>query len=1236
MHRPVLRAGRAIVFAGIWSGILLAATPVAAEILWSDLGTTLAYDSHEGIDILGGTVRRDDTASDTLYFKFHVDPLSDVSTEEYFAAFQLYEKNEEHLGLGNSLKAWAYSAFNTTDSGEYNKVYGDVDLRSLRPEPASTPGVPLPYELPRRGIENTIVFKVKYVAGQDDEVTVWLNPDLRPGATEADQPEGLITRLTANAAFDQIRLRHQGGGGGWSFSDMAIATSFDDFVRGQDGDLGVAEAGGLPGESRMTLRTWQREQGLPQNAVRALAQTPDGYLWVGSDDGVARFDGVRFVPFGTREGLSSGLVRVLLTDQTGTLWVGTTGGGLSRLERGRFIGVQDGNELGPDTVTALGEDSQGQIWVGTEAGLHLVRSGRMAPWAAAKIFAGKTITTIYRDRRGGMWVGVRGMGIFRFLEGAFVQLQDTTVDGLLKDPHCLLVDRNERIWVGAGDDYVLCREANEWRRYRIPRHLSRPYIKTLAEEADGTVWAGSVREGVFEFKAGRQTAIDASSGLSDNFVEALLVDQEGNLWVGTGAGLSRLRRSQLTAFGQHDGLGYGPVHGLAELMPGQVWAGKPGDGLYSWQGRSFGRVPTTDPLLRNANVGAILAAQDGSCWVASAQGILHCKSPLAPDVLSEPAALPEKDIVSLAEDGQGRIWAGTRDGELWWRPGTHWERLTNLQPAHAISAIVAAPDGSMWVGTGGSGVFQWRAGGIKVRCNRSHGLLSDQVKSLHLDAANVLWIGTESGGLARLAQGQVNNFTTREGLPDNSITQILEDDAGQLWLGSRRGIAGVSKRNLAAVAAGGIAAVYPQIYGRTEGMPAEECVGGFFPSGLRTKSGLLWFPCLKGIVVVNPRRRPADPPPIVMIEDVVVDEAAVDFQRQAATSSPGPAAPLLIAPGKRRIEFHFTGIGFAAPERIRFRYQLEGLDPNWVEAGGRRTAFYSYLPPGDYRFRVMACNSAGVWNETGAALALRVKPHFYQTVWFLGAAALGFVALVGGAVRLGVKRKLQRRLLRLEQERALERERTRIAQDLHDDLGSSLTRLSLLSDMLKEHKTEPEEVAARAAKISQTSTQTVRALEEIVWALRPGSDTVQGLIEYIAHFAKELFEGDPTQCRLELPDEFPAQTLPPEMRHNIFLIVKEALTNAFKHAHAREVRVQARVDETGLELLVADDGKGCQLPIPPETGARNGLGNMQRRAASMGGVLKLESQPGQGTRVSIRIRFPAPSHAKKTSAAATH
>ncbi|HVZ60918.1 MAG TPA: two-component regulator propeller domain-containing protein, partial [Terriglobales bacterium] len=356
---PGLPGGRALRRACLALGLLLSAvSQPRAAVLWSDLGATQVHETGPGMDILGGVLKRDDTSSDVLYFKFHVEPLSDVLTEEYFACFALYETNVERLAVGNSLKAWAYSAYNTEAIGEFNKIQGDIDLHSGRPE-SSAPGQFLPYELPRRGTERTIVFKVHYIPGAPDEITAWLDPDLSLGATEDSQAEGTVTHFAANASFNEIRLRHGGGGKGWVFSDMAIATSFSDFIGARE--LEPASTGGTPSHGSFTFRSWQREDGLPHNSIRAITQTREGYLWVGSDEGLARFDGIRFVSFGLRDGLHSGAVRALLEDRDGALWVGTMGGGLARFKDGRFSTITTPEGLPSDSITALAEDVTGRV-----------------------------------------------------------------------------------------------------------------------------------------------------------------------------------------------------------------------------------------------------------------------------------------------------------------------------------------------------------------------------------------------------------------------------------------------------------------------------------------------------------------------------------------------------------------------------------------------------------------------------------------------------------------------------------------------------------------------------------------------------------------------------------------------------------------------------------------------------------------------------------------------------------
>jgi signal transduction histidine kinase/ligand-binding sensor domain-containing protein len=1175
---------------------------VTAAIFWSDLGATLALNNGPGTDILGGAVKRDQSSSGVLYFKFHVDPQSDMTTEEYFAAFQLYEGDHERLAVGNSLKAWAYSAFNTLETGEANKVSGDIDLRSSHPEPSSQ-GPLLHYELPRRGTERTIVFKVQYRPDEDDLVTVWLDPDLTRGATESTQPESLTTTFKANASFDQIRLRHGGGGPGWTFSDMAIATTFTDFINAGASETETGRLG-----SSVTLRLWLPN--LPENSVRALTQTRDGYLWIGSDEGVARFDGIRFTPFGLREGFATGPVTALFEDHAGALWVGTTGGGLVRWQNGKAELFNTRIGLPSDSITALAEDDDGRLWVGTESGLAILHDSKPVLGEVVSPFKNRPIPALFKDRHSKLWVGATGLGVFKFEGNSFSPVTDPFVDAFLQDPHCLLVDKAGRLWLGAGDYLVLCHENDQWRRFWLPRHLAKPYATALIEQPDGTVWAGSAGEGLFRFSHDRLSTVNASSGLSDNLVQSLLVDTEGNLWVGASGGLNRLRLSNFSVLGQNEGLRYGPVFGLAEVAQGTLWAGKPADGLYTWGGRSFNRIMAEDSSPNYSEINSLLATRDGSCWAGGARGLLHFNNPKDSPAPPDPTALAGSEVISLAE-GANVVWAGTADGTLWCLRAGAWSLKTNYCQKRAITALAPGTDGSIWVGTDGAGLTRFKDAESE-HLDKTSGLLSDVIRTLYLDAQNTLWIGSAGGGLSRLQNGLLTTFTTREKLPDNTISQILEDDTGNLWLGTSRGIACVSKRELDEFDSGKSRALYPQTYSRAEGMPSEECSGGFCPAGLKTKSGLLWFPTSKGIVVIDPRAKATEAaPPVVHLEETLVD-GVPNLQ----------PSEIRMPPGNHHLEFHYTGLSFAAPEQVRFRYKLEGVDPDWVEARERRTASYGPIPAGHFTFRVTACNGDGVWSQAGAAQAITVLPRFWQTWWFISLGGLGLVASVGGAARLVEQRKHQRRFDRLEQERALERERARIAQDLHDDLGSSLTRISLLSDLARADKEHPSQVEVHAQKISQSAAQTVRALEEIVWALRPGSDSLQSLVEYIAHFGNELFEDDTARCRLDLPQDLPAQPLQPEMRHNIFLIVKEALTNALKHAGAREVRVQAKAGGDWLEILVQDDGRGFNPGLPAKPGKQHGLPNMRERAEAMNGKLEIHSDPGKGTFVRLKVPFP--------------
>ncbi len=1208
-----------------------------AALLWSDLGATQVHETGPGTDILGGGLRRDNSSTDTLYFKFHVDPISDASTELYFAGFQLFEGNHERLAVGNALPAFAYSAFSLGQTGQSNNAadYG-IDLKSANPSPSGI-GTYFNYENVQSAIERTVVFKVQYVAGSNALVTVWLDPDLRPGATETNQSQNLTTQFRANASFDQIHLRHGGGGGGWIFSEMAIATSFDDFVNGN----GSATEGNSPsigyGEVPFTFRSWQREQGLPENYVRALAQTRDGYLWVGSDDGVSRFDGVSFFSLGLQEGFQSGPVKVLLGDSRGALWIGSEGGGLNCWQGGKLITFTARDGLPSDSITALAEDQNGRLWIGTQAGLAVLQNGQFTSLSGAAIFSGKPITTLFSDRKDTMWVGADGLGVFSCQGDKFTQLRDPALDSLLQDPHCLLVDQAGRIWIGAGDSFVLCRDGDQWRRFGMPRHLATHYISSLVEEPDGTVWAGSVGDGLFQFKFGKLVAINASSGLSDNLVETLLMDREGRLWVGTHGGLNRISPRNLSVLSHNEGLGYGSVQGLAEVQPGIIWAAVPNEGVYCWDGQKFRRLMLSGLSSQDPRVSALLLTRDGSCWVAGAGGLLQFKNPQVAEAEGGLPALTNLSISALGQDLKGDVWAGTREGELWHLSNGKWQAQTNCPRGHAITAIVPDVDGALWIGTEGDGLY-WFDEKASVQCEKVSGLPSGWIRTLCLDSQRTLWIGTAGGGLSRLQDKHIATFTMREGLPDNTISQIFEDDDGNLWLGGNRGIARVKKRDFDDLVAHKIPAVYPLVYSRADGMLSEECSGGFSPAGLKSKGGLLWFPTLKGIVVIDPHHTVSSPAPAVVLEQTLVDGVPkqpvlgrdIDHGDASEEAVESQMKSLTLAPGKHVLEFRYTGLSFDTPDRVRFRYRLEGLDQNWVEAGTRRVAFYSFVPPGNYRFQVIACNGDGIWNENGASLSVMVRHHYWQSWWFIGALSLGMITVVAGSVRVVEKRRLQQQLKRLEQERVLERERTRIAQDLHDIMGAKLCRISFLSEHARRCEVVTVEHQDEMRSISDDSREVLQSLDEMVWAVNPQNDTLDHLLSYIGQYAQEYFRKTGIECDLKIPERVPFQPISSQSRHHLFLAVHEALANILKHSGATRASITMVCRSADFEIVISDNGIGFDLASSESdspssaTGFCNGLGNMRRRMGEMGGRCVIESRPGHGTTIQFVLFFDNP------------
>jgi signal transduction histidine kinase/ligand-binding sensor domain-containing protein len=1197
--------------------ILMVTFRAHAVVLWSNFDPIFVNTNGLGTDLLGGSVKRDAAANDTLYFKFQVEPISDETTEPYFAALELFEDDIERIGVGNALDAWAYSVFYPGAQSSGVPPAGYLDLRSARPDTNALAHL-ANYQCPRRGEAVTIVFKVQYVPNGEDLVTVWLNPDLGPGANEMNQPETLTTRFNANASFDELRLRHGGEGGGWKFSDLAIATAFNDFVDSSSARPGSGEETLARSADSLQFHSWLKNQGLPRVPVDAIQQTQDGFLWVVAGGAIARFDGLRFVPLNAQITESNFPERTIFGDSQGALWVPVSGG-LQRWQNGRATTLTISDGLPNANITALNEDTQSNIWIGTTGGLAIWNNGRMVPVADVGAIRGRAITAIFRDRQGSMWLVLEGKQVFQFNQGQFWSVADDSAKDWMVDIHALLVDADGRVWLAAGEDAVLCRDRDGWHHYRIPKRTTGSRVKALAEEPDGTIWAGGAG-GLFLFSNGKFSAVSASTRLAGNTVESLFVDHDGALWAGTDEGLNRLQHKCLFALGQGEGLGFGPVQGLAQVSPGVVWAARSGDGIYRWDGRSFARLRAAGLSAHNSQANALLLAHNGACWVASTGGLLRYKDPVAAADEVSWFELPGENIISLAEDEDGSLWAGTRGGKLWQLREGKWIAQKSISISNAITTILPAPNGTVWVGTEGSGLICIDHN-VATVFDRNSGLPSEFIRALCLDAQGTLWIGT-AAGLSCKRGTTISNVTPHNSSAENSVSQILEDSNGRLWLGTGKGIVCAHKDQLEDFASGKLETLDPKIFNHADGMLSEECTGGFCPGALKSESGLLWFPTTKGVAVIAPLSWPVQKPlPGIVIEEILLDGVPV-------TANSG-ATNLTIPPGKHRLELVYTGLRFDAPETLRFRYKLDNWDTDWIDAGTSRSAVYNLVPPGQYSFRVIASNSDGKWATRGAEIRLLFARYFWQSWWFISITSIALLGIVGSSARLIERQKAKSRLKRLEQERALERERTRIAQDLHDEMGAKLCRISFLSEHARRDSANPAEIQEQIKSISDDSREVLHSLDEIVWAVNPQNDTLEHATSYLAQFAQDYFSMTGVECELFVPSQMPHHPVSSQVRHHLFLAVRETLANILKHSGATHAIISMACESGTLEICVQDDGKGfdTKTHLANDTHSidtHNGLRNMTKRFADVGGQCSIESTVGSGTTIKFILPLKTP------------
>jgi len=982
-------------------------------------------------------------------------------------------------------------------------------------------------------------------------------------------------------------------------------------------------------EKPFVFRSWKTEDGLPNNSVTSIAQTPDGYLWLGTYNGLARFDGVNFHALGLRDGLRSLQISALLVDSHGTLWIGTVGGGLSRLERGEIKTLTTADGLAANSINELLEDNDGLIWISTVRGLSRWKDGVFITNSIPEL-AEHNIGALALDRTGGVWIATSGEKmLIHAKSGHFNLVQVPRRSSLI---HTLLVDEQNHLWIGTSNGKIFRQGDGDepWTDFGQSSGMPTTMINKLAISPDGAMWVATLDEGIYYSHEGQFISFRQSNGLPSDGIYTLFVDRDHFVWVGTRAGgLCRLTPRRVYNLRlMEDGHERFP-NSLAETTGGELWVGTPGRGLFQLDGANFKQFLLDPPISGHRFVRAVLAGRNGSLWWGAGPALFQWKDGhLASSFDEENETWLQRDRVSaLCEDMRDGLWVGTFNGQL-----RHLQNGTfspvgefNGQP---ITDIVQEKDGTLWVGTFGGGLIRIKNGKQSTFMVNTNGLTTDLIHALFLDRDGVLWIGTAGGGLGRWKDGKFDFFGKQQGLTDENITQIEEDDDGNLWLGCDQGIMRVNKAGLERIAGHQSPSLHPQIFGVREGMLSEQCVVAFH-GALRSKSGRLYFSTPRSIVIVDPRQHAAlFSSPAVVLEKIFTNGKDETGKFSRATSlpldQPLPASPPLavpeIGPGSTSLKFVFTGLGFDAPELIQFRYRLDGVDDDWVDAGKDRSATYAHLIPGNYAFHIIACNAQGMWNETGASVKFTVLPHFWQRGWFTVLKYAGGCLVTAGIILITIRRRYRNRLRLLEVEHAMENERSRIARDLHDEVGSSLTRISMLSEQVHLQMNNSAQLKLRARKLSDFAVRTTQAFEEVVWAVNPRNDSLRSLFEYLTHFARELFEDTGIICRFQIPDDLPEIVLPPDIRHSIFLAIKEALNNVLKHSGASHVTLQVDLKPETIQVTVRDDGRGFETKAAaPEGTDRDGLHNMRQRIENLGGQFEVQTQAGRGTVICIRF-----------------
>jgi len=985
------------------------------------------------------------------------------------------------------------------------------------------------------------------------------------------------------------------------------------------------------------VRNWHMEEGLPDGEITALAQTPDGYLWIGTPKGLAQFDGTRFRVYQPKNTVEFKDERVanLLADHAGRLWIGTADGTMLRWSAGKFEHASNPTASLPaadreraerdwrkDRNWQLVEDAQNRIWW-LQRGFAIVHfeSNLARSYINFDGLDVSKIEKLSRDAGGSIWAAANSR-IRHFSNGHW-------------DPESESIPMS---WPQHEDDIVLCPARNggllvaeplrgSWRSYGgqvrrlidgswtgpfeptpFEQGLSRSIVTALLEDRTRRMWIGTKSGGLYFSDAeGQWRRLQANPSLSEGQISCLMQDLQDNVWVGTvGDGLYRVARKPVSVVSlQSPTQRPAVVQSTCLSHDGSIWIGTDGNGLFHFnngQATSFGTPLNPSDL----NISSVFEDSRTNLWLGTKSGLLKLENGRFTPVYG-PEELSH-EVVTIYEDRIGRLWFGTTT-ELICKTGEQFA-VHHLRSEHGspdIRSIVADKSGNIWVGTFGQGLFELPRGQAEL-ARRVDDFPANSARAMICDADGTLWIGSWGDGIFRFRQGKFTEFSSEDGLPRDKILCIVPDNAGVLWMSSDNGIFGIKRQALDSYVRGSSPPLLCLRLSLAQGLANRACSGQGQPVATRTIDGRLWFPNMESVAVLDPELAAGlRGNPNVIIESILAD--GTDMTRSGGEIR----APSNI----RRFEFSFASPDPSQTMDVHFRHKLEGMDESWREASSDRIAHYSQLPPGPYKFRVMVGGSDGQWHESSETITLRIVPRFWEirSVQVIASALL--ISAIGATIAWNQRRKLHLKLERMEMQQSLEHERRRIARDLHDELGARLTSIALQGELAMRGESIPPVAKAEIGSLAVRVRQLINATDEVIWTTDPGNDSLPNLVEFLCDYIERFLTPAGIHYRLDVPSDLPPIPIQSQPRHHFLLAVKETLNNAVRHSNAKLLRVQLKIEHNALILVISDDGVGFDVQHARPGG--NGLVNIQNRMASVSGRADISSTLGKGTTTTLTM-----------------